>query len=161
MITAFIYAASIVALVLVDQLIKYFVATNMSLGETRSFINGLLQWTYITNEGASWGILGGQTVLLVGLTIAIIIVLTWFFSTEKKPHWLGRLSYILIVSGGIGNLLDRMFNNGRVIDYIDVSPLFSFPIFNLADCFVVCGGILLCVYVIFLQKPEISEKNKA
>lgn len=161
MITAFICAASIVALVLADQLIKFAVVSNMELGETIGFINGFMQWKYVTNEGASWGMFRGQTVLLVCLTVVIIAVLTWFFTVEKDPHWLGYFSYILVVAGGIGNLLDRVFNGGKVVDYIDVSPLFDFPIFNLADCFVVCGGILLCVYVIFLQKPEKKSENKA
>lgn len=163
MITAFICAASIVALVLADQLVKYAVISNMAFGETIDFINGFMQWTYITNEGASWGMFGGQTFLLVAITIIIIAGLTWFFAVEKDVHWLGYFSYILVISGGIGNLLDRVFNGGKVIDYIDITPLFDFPIFNLADCFVVCGGILLCVYVIFLQKNDKKDvsKNKA
>ena len=162
MITA-IYFVAVVILVAVDYFIKLAVSNNMNIGESIPAIKGLLNWTYITNSGASWGILRGKTVFLVVVTVALICAIIYILAARKVKSVLGNISFVLIAAGGIGNLIDRVFNGGKVVDYIDISPIFSFPVFNFADCCVTVGGILFCIYVIFFyenKEKETEEENE-
>ena len=151
-----LYLAAIAVLVAADYFIKLAVVNNMSIGESISVIKGALNWTYITNSGASWGILHGKTIFLVVVTVALIAAIIWLIVTKRVESVLCNIAFVLVGAGGIGNLIDRVFNGGKVIDYIDISPIFNFPIFNFADCCVCVGGVLFCIYVIFFYE----EKNK-
>jgi len=164
MTASIISVAAIVILVAIDYLIKYLVVSNMSMYESITAIEGLLNWTYITNSGASWGILSGKTIFLVIITFALIVFMIYSLVSGKITNMLCRISFILVAAGGIGNLIDRVFNDGKVIDYIDISPLFSFPVFNFADCCVCVGAVLFCVYVIFFyddkKKSQKTEETQ-
>ncbi len=151
------YIAALIILVAADYIIKQVVVNNMSIGESIPAIKGLLNWTYITNSGASWGMLHGKTVFLIVVTVVLIAVLIYLLVTHKVENMLCNIAFVLVGAGGIGNLIDRVFNSGKVVDYIDVSPIFSFPIFNFADCCVTVGGILFCVYVLFFYEKD--KKN--
>lgn len=141
---------TITLLVVLDQYIKHIVVANMELnGDPIGFIDGVLQWRYILNDGASWGMLGGQTALLLSITVVLMVILIGYLIFAKKLHWVGRVSFILVIAGGLGNMIDRIFNDGKVVDYIDVSPLFDFPIFNFADCCVTVGGVMLIIFILF------------
>lgn len=145
----------IALLVAADRYIKHIVVANMELGgEPVGFIDGVLQWRYILNDGASWGMLSGRTGLLLAVTVVLLVILAGYLIFAKKLHWTGRVSFILVIAGGIGNMIDRIFNNGMVVDYIDVTPLFDFPIFNFADCCVTVGGVLLIVYILFFYDKD-------
>lgn len=159
MITA-ICIAVIVLLVAADYLIKWIVVSNMQLGESIPAIKGLLNWTYITNDGASWGILSGKTWFLIAVTTLLIAAIIVYVCSGKMKNKLGLSSLVLVAAGGIGNLIDRVFNNGKVVDYIDVSPLFDFPVFNLADCCVTVGGVLFCIYVLFFYDDKKKDNEK-
>ncbi len=163
--TAVIYTIVIAVLVAADQLTKRVVVNNMSLGQNIPVIDGLLDWTYILNDGASFGMLGGKTTLLLITTgIVMLAVAFGLYSGKFDKHLTGRLSALLILSGGIGNCIDRVFNDGRVVDFIDISPLFEFPKFNFADCCVTVGGVLFCIFVLFFyddKKKETAESVEA
>jgi len=154
--TALIYTVVIALLIAADQITKHIVVANMELGQSIPAIDGLLNWTYILNDGASFGMLGGKTVFLIIVTCAVMGVLAYFLYSGKFEHITGKISGMLILAGGIGNLIDRIFNDGRVVDFIDIDPIFSFPKFNVADCCVTCGGVLFCIFVLFFY----DEKNK-
>ena len=152
MLSVIIPILAIIVLVAIDQVLKAIVVSNMSLYQSVTAIDGLLDWTYTTNTGGGFSILTGQTGLLLVVTAALMILMVVLYARGYIQHWLGKLSFVLIVSGGIGNMIDRIFNDGAVVDFIDVSPIFDFPIFNFADCCVTVGGVLFCVYVLFLHK---------
>lgn len=156
--TALIYTIVVVLLVAADQLTKWLVVSNMELYQTIHAIDGLLDWTYILNDGASFGMMGGKTVFLIIVTCVVMGVLAFFLYSGKIEHITGKIASLLILSGGIGNLIDRIFNDGKVIDFIDIDPIFTFPKFNVADCCVVCGGILFCVYVMSFYEDK-AKKN--
>lgn len=147
--TALIYTIIVAVLVAADQLTKRAVVTHMELNETIPAIDGLLNWTYILNDGASFGMLSGQTTLLLITTGIVMAVLAFYLYSGRMTHITGKASALLILAGGIGNCIDRVFNDGRVIDFIDIDPIFSFPKFNVADCCVTVGGVLFCVFMIF------------
>ena len=156
--------AAIAALAAADQAVKALVKAKLPFQQPVPVIKGLLNWTYTTNTGGGFSILSGRTLFLIIFTVCLMAALAFMYIRGFFSHWLGRLSCVLILAGGIGNLIDRVFNQGRVIDYIDISPLFDFAIFNLADCRVTVGGTLLCVYVLFFHdkhdKEDDSPKEK-
>ena len=152
-------AAVIAVLVAADQAIKALVRAKLPYQEPVTAIRGLLNWTYTTNTGGGFSILSGKTLFLIIFTVLLMAALAAMYVRGFFGHWLGRMSCVLILAGGLGNLIDRVFNGGKVIDYIDISPLFDFAIFNFADCCVTVGGTLLCVYILFLH--EKCDKDKA
>lgn len=146
---SFIIAAIVSALILVaDQITKYIVTVNMSLGESRPFLKGLLDFVYIYNEGGAWGFLSGyQWILLTVTSIVIIIfitVLVKYGMQDKLLFW----SVCLVLSGGLGNMIDRIFRGGKVVDFLHFEFMPDFPVFNVADCSVVIGTGLLIIYFI-------------
>lgn len=148
-------------LVLIDQIIKIVVVNNMELYETIPVIKfgdkEIFNLTYVLNDGAGWSILSGKTIFLIVLTsilmIGIIIYLIKF--AEKKPLLIASLS--CIIGGGIGNLIDRVFRGGKVIDFIE-ARFIDFPIFNFADICVTIGVVLLLIYFIL---TELSARKKS
>ena len=152
--------ALIVSAVLVgiDQLLKAIVTTNMTEFQTIPFIPGLLNWTYIHNEGAAFGILQNQRTLFIVLTVVLIggCIALLFTKTARASKWI-TATLSLIVAGGIGNLIDRIAT-GRVVDYISVS--FFPPIFNFADCCVVVGAGMAAIYFLVLEPRQLKRAAK-
>lgn len=151
-------------LVLADQLIKLWVLGALPGAPSVTLIPGFLQLTYVENRGAAFGIFQGRVGLLSIVTLAVIAAAVWLLVRGKIRHKLAMWSVGLIIAGGLGNLIDRIFRT-FVVDYLDVSPLFRFPVFNFADCCVVVGTILLAVWLLFLEgrdkkappAPEVPE----
>lgn len=137
-------------LIVLDQLLKVWVQTGLSGHASVTVIPGLLQFTYVENRGAAFGIFQGKTVLLSIVTFVVIAALIFAVVKRYFKHNLALWSMGLIIAGGLGNLIDRVFR-GYVIDFLDISPLFSFPVFNFADCCVVVGTILYLVYMLFIE----------
>ena len=150
----------IALLIAADQIIKIWVLQTLAGNPSQPAIPHLLQLTYVENRGAAFGILQGRGGILSVLTLAIIIVLLVLL-IRKKFHKSPLVMWCvaLIIAGGIGNLIDRILR-GFVVDYLDISPLFNFPVFNLADCCVVIGTFLLMFYLFFLEGRQ-TKKNQA
>jgi signal peptidase II len=128
-----------VVVFVVDQGIKSLVEGSMRLGESISLVPGLLDLTYIKNDGGAFGILGGsQPLLLAGSAVAVVVVLLLLLS--GRPTKLATIGGGLILGGAAGNLLDRL-GSGEVTDYVHFSFWY---IFNAADAAIVVGvGLLL------------------
>ena len=161
-------AAQIIAVVLIlvgvglDQLTKYLVVSNMALHESIDIIPGVFRFTYIQNDGAAFGSLdNARWVFMVLSTVAIIGILVYMF--WKKPQNKLMLSaLILIVSGGIGNMIDRIAL-GYVIDFLDFCafPKIWMWVFNVADSFVCIGaGLLILWLVLDMIRDYKTEKAK-
>lgn len=131
-----------------DQLTKSYIATNFTLTESVPFIEGLIDITYIHNQGGAWGIMDGHTWLLLSLTLLIMIVCIAMVVKNGFKSKLLFFSVCLVISGGIGNMIDRIFRSGTVIDFIHLHFMPDFPVFNIADCAVCIGAILLFLYFI-------------
>ena len=132
-----------------DQLTKYYIISNYTLHQSSDFIKGLIDIVYIHNEGAAWGMLSGKTWLLVCFTLVAIVFCGYFFIKYGKNCYLLLWGLVLVLSGGIGNLIDRVFRGGKVIDFLHFEFWSDFPVFNVADCSIVIGvGILLLYFVI-------------
>lgn len=152
MIVYFIIAAILIGL---DQYTKWLTVVNIPYkGQGPVIIDKVLSLTYHQNTGAGWSMLEDYPILLIILTIAILIVLTVYVIKTKPQSKLFRWSVSLIYAGAISNLADRIFR-GFVVDMIQ-TDFIEFPIFNVADCCVVIGSALLCLYIFMVP----DEKNK-
>lgn len=159
--TLIIAFTAIAVLTGADQLIKYWVVENLQGQPSRDFIKvgktKILNLTYLENDGAVFGSFSGMRWVLLGVTSVLIIFCVYYLIKHKKEI-LTVISTTLIISGGLGNIIDRLFRGGLVVDYLDVQ-LFDFAIFNFADCCVVVGVVLLLIQILFFDKNG-SKKDK-
>ena len=156
---SYILAVIVGALVLVaDQYTKMLVAANLELGVSSEFIKGILDLTYIHNTGGAWGMLSGYTWLLVSVTLVIMLVCIALLMRYGVKNKLIFWSLILVLSGGIGNMIDRIFRDGEVIDFLHFAFWRDFPVFNIADIAIVIGACLLIFY--FAMGMIKDEKQK-
>lgn len=131
----------IILIILVDQI------TKMVFTQDRTIIEGVLNFTYTENYGGAFGIFGSSTMSIIILNIILLYMIIRFMILQRERMDKKMIiSLTLIVSGGVSNLLDRIFR-GFVVDFIDINPIFSFPMFNIADIVLVIGWILLIITV--------------
>ncbi len=134
---------------IIDQLSKLWVVNNFIPGESRVVLNKVLWLTYVQNQGAAFGILQGHSWLFFICAILVIVILVAINSKKHLPATM-QLIFGLIMAGAIGNLLDRLRLN-YVVDFFDLG---WWPVFNVADMAIVCGGILLVLKLLWDEKGE-------
>jgi len=141
-----------------DQLTKQLITRTMEIGESDPIINNFLYITYHRNSGAAWGILQGQMLLFyVVTTVAVIGILIWLYKLNMKKNRVLAIALALILGGALGNFIDRVMYQA-VIDFIQtVWWGYHFPIFNLADIALVCGGILMLLDVLILDRNRSKD----
>lgn len=145
-----------VLLIVIDQLLKLYFLNNQLLYNGYVIIDKFFYLTYLENRGAAFGIFQDGRWFFIITTIIASGVMVWYFI--KNNNFLLRVSLMLIVSGGIGNLIDRVFR-GFVVDFLDFYPFgYDFPIFNFADICVTVGVFLFVIYIIFVYK-ELDDEN--
>lgn len=147
----------VVLLTALDQLVKYLVKANIPLGTQEEFIPHVLGLTHIHNTGAAFSMLSGARWFFVVLTVVFVIFALWVLYAKKITHPMGRWTLVLIIAGAVGNLIDRALY-GYVVDMFEVLFM-HFAIFNVADIFVVVGGILFCIYYGFLHDKWVSREK--
>jgi len=145
-------------LVVIDQLIKIIMEVWLKPVSHCGVVNGFFGFTYLQNRGAAFGVMQNGTVVLSIITAVVIAVGLYFLLSKRIKSKVEYVSIGLIISGGLGNLIDRIFR-GYVVDFIDVEFM-NFPIFNFADCLVTVGAGILIVYLIYTLINE-SKKEKA
>ena len=129
-----------------DQFIKYISITNLKPISSVEIIKNILSFTYVENRGAAFGILQNARWVFIVATIIIIAILIAYYLMQKEKSKLYMFSACLLISGGIANLIDRIFR-GYVVDMIEITFI-DYPVFNFADCCVVIGAVLLCIYIL-------------
>jgi signal peptidase II len=149
----------VVASIIADQLTKLWAVEVLKNGGSIKIIGDFLRFTYAENRGAAFSILQGQRLFFVITTITMLIVLAYIYFKTKNISKLSKISIAMIAGGAIGNFIDRV-RFGYVVDFIDVrfGSIYNFPIFNIADSFVVCGTILMIILILF-NKFEKSDFN--
>lgn len=149
-----------VAILALDLITKYVICGMFAENEGITAIPYLFNIIVVHNEGAAWGILSGNQIGLIILSVLLFAFLIWYFVKEKKKSWLLVVSMAFIYGGCVGNLFDRIVF-GYVRDFIQFAFWQSFPIFNFADVFLTVGVILFAIYlIIFLVKKEKSEDTE-
>lgn len=147
--------AAIIAIVAViaDQVTKYIVVQNMpNEHDAIPFINGFMRFERIHNEGGGWSILNGggwERITLLGISLFAMALVIYVMVQFNKRHLLLDISLAMVLGGAVGNMIDR-FRLKYVVDFL-YTEFIDFPTFNIADCFITVGAILLLVYVIFFD----------
>ena len=151
-----LFAAGIVA---VDQWVKYLVVQNIALFGHVDAIPGLFHLTYVQNTGAAFSSFEGMRWLFVGLFAALTVAIVWEYFKKPMPFTkFERWCIAAIYGGGLGNMIDRV-RLGYVVDMIETTFI-EFPVFNVADCFITCGCILLMAHLILWNKEFWKDEKK-
>ncbi len=148
----------ILLLTAIDQLTKWYFFINQIQFEKFQVIKDFFYLTYLENRGAAFGILQNFRWAFIVLTIIAVGFMIWYFIKNKNT--LLRISMTLLISGAIGNFIDRL-SRGFVVDFLDFYPFgYDFPVFNVADIWVCIGVALLVYYVIFIyEEPKKASKE--
>ena len=148
----------IILLVFFDYLTKYIVLNRFSVNESIIIIKNFLKFTYIKNTGAAFGLLSGNIIVLILITVVLLFYLLKEFKNSKNK--LNITAYTLIISGAIGNLIDRIFRK-YVVDFISFT-LFGhdMAIFNVADTYITIGVILLLYNILREDLHERSDSKR-
>ena len=151
-----------IAMIVVDQVTKIIAFHHLKPVGSIEIIQSVFSLTFVENRGAAFGILQGARWFFVIMTVLVVIGLIMYYiklPREGKVYTWLRVSLVMILAGAIGNFIDR-FRQGYVIDFFHATFI-DFPVFNIADIYLVCGTILLSILTIFFVKDEKNEKEIA
>ena len=153
-----VYILVIIAFI-IDQLSKSIISTYLKLNESIKIIKDFFYIRYINNYGASWGILkNSRTLLIIFSIIAILILLRYMYSFKNTK--LNICGFGLLLGGILGNLSDRLIH-GYVKDFLDFIIFnYDYPVFNLADIFIVIGVIILIISILCGSDSDGSKSRK-
>ena len=146
-----IYELIIAILIGLDQLSKYWALNYLQDIGSIPVIQNVFHLTYVENRGAAFGMFQNNQMIFVVVAIVASIFGLYYLHT-KKMHSIGKVGIMLIISGAIGNLIDRV-RLGFVVDYFDFRIIWEY-VFNVADVFVVVGTAMLCIYILFFEGKE-------
>ncbi|MCI7222233.1 MAG: signal peptidase II [Firmicutes bacterium] len=137
-----------IIIIILDQFSKYFIQTNTLWQNHIEIIPNFFYITYAKNTGMGFSLLSGHTILLAIVSMIVILVIFYYYVKCDKKDVLSLVTYSLLIAGAIGNLIDRLYL-GYVRDFLDFYIFgYDFPIFNIADCAVTIGAILLVLVFI-------------
>lgn len=151
--------AFLILLIAIDQFTKYLaVLYLMPIGEY-VLIEGVFSLLYLENAGMAFGLLQGGRWIFVVVTVFALGFMAFYYITmpHSRYHTVLRAFLLMLAGGGIGNFIDRLLN-GFVVDFLYFS-LIDFPVFNVADIFIVVGTIGIGIMVIFIKEPQVSQNR--
>lgn len=155
----FLYCLFAAVIVVADQVTKFITVANIPLFSHMDFIPGFLGFTYVRNTGAAFSALEGMQWLFVLIFLLLTAALAYEYFKKPLPFTpFERWCIAAIYGGGMGNMLDRV-RLGYVVDMIK-TEFMDFPVFNVADCFITCGCILMMISLIFFNKAFWKEETK-
>lgn len=141
---------SIAVLVALDQASKWWAVQVLRPVGTLPLLPGIVRFYYTLNDGAAFSIFAGRQALLIAVTSAALAVMLWLLLAKKTSNAWTKWGMTLIVAGGLGNLIDRVLN-GLVVDFFDLQFM-RYAVFNVADCFVTVGCVLLFIGILFAER---------
>ena len=131
--------------IIIDQVSKIIVVNNLTNNKSIEVIKSFFYLTYTNNKGAAFSILTGRRILLILVAFIVIGVLIYYVRKNKIEGKVNKIALSLVIGGSIGNLIDRILR-GAVVDFLDFKIFgYNYPIFNLADTFIVLGVFLLLI----------------
>ena len=149
------YELVIILLIGIDQLIKNWALNVLRYKGAISVIENVFNLTYVENRGAAFGLFQNNQIIFIVVALIASIVGLYALHSKKIKSKICKTSIMLIIARALGNLIDRI-RLDFVVDYFDFVFIWNY-VFNLADCFIVVGTILLCLYV--LIKSDKTEKE--
>ena len=155
-----LYVMLTILLIVIDQVVKFLVRANIPLGNSVPFLPHVLELTYVQNTGAAFSLLAEHTWSLTLIAVLVVIVMVIALWKKVLTHPLGVVPAVLVLSGGLGNLIDRIAF-GYVTDMFR-TLFMNFAVFNVADICITVGAVWLAVYVLFgYEKLEKKSKKEA
>ncbi len=148
-------------LLAVDQITKYLAVTYLQPVNTVPFIPGIMELRFVLNDGAAFSLFSGNRWFLIGFTSLALLIIFLYFIIKKPQSKIEIFCILLILAGGVGNLIDRILH-GVVVDFF-ATTFINFAVFNVADCFVVIGSIVMMIYVIAdeIKNNKLNKSKKA
>ena len=149
----------VIVILALDQISKYLIQLYLSpVGSSMPVINGFLQLTNVHNTGAAWGMLEGFRWLFIPMTLVVAAALVnCIIRFHKKLTLFSRITLALLFAGAVGNFIDRAMLS-YVRDFLDITPWFSFPVFNVADSALSVGCVFLVIDALFLKEKSLFER---
>ena len=145
---------------ILDQLAKIIIVNLFSVHRGITIIPGFFTLMYVQNTGAAWSILDGNRLFLIITSILALIVIYLFFIKKQELKKIEHVIYGILIGGILGNLFDRIFR-GFVVDYLSFNIFgYPFPIFNLADIFIVCSVFLILILTLRGVKQDDSTSER-
>ena len=141
--------------VILDQLTKAIVVSQMALYEEVPFLPGLIRFYHTRNTGAAFSMFSDNRWVFMVFSVIAMIIMTYLLVKFHGRHWLLSVSLAAVLGGGIGNMIDRVLS-GYVVDFLDFQFM-KFAVFNVADIFVTCGSVALAVYILFIE-PKVEKR---
>ncbi len=142
-------------LIAIDQIVKHLTVIYLKPIGSTDIMQGIFSLTYVENRGAAFGMMQGARVFFIVITVAVLIGIAIYYvklpryiAAPKVQRW-SRVALVLIMAGALGNFIDR-FLNGFVVDMFEATFI-HFPVFNMADMYVVVGTILFATLVLFID----------
>ena len=137
----------IILFFIIDLVSKLIVSNLMDVYDSIEIIKGFFNITYVRNRGAAFSIFSGEILGIIIVSLIIICFIVYYILKSNPKSKLEKIGYSMILGGAIGNLFDRVLY-GYVIDFLDFYIFnYDYPIFNLADCFIFLGVLLLIIYM--------------
>lgn len=158
MIVSFLSVVVAALLVAIDQWIKYWASTVLQPMGALTLIPGVVELRYFLNDGMAFSMLAGKQKLLILMTSVMLICVLILLLVRKMGPW-ERISWTLILGGGIGNLIDRVLN-GVVVDYVNFLFM-NFAVFNFADICITTGVVMLVLWVLYDSYKKDKEEKAA
>lgn len=158
MIVSFLSVVGAVLLVVADQLIKQWANAVLQPVGAITLLPGIVELRYYLNDGMAFSMLAGKQTLLIAMTSIMLVCVLALLLLRKMNPW-ERVSWMLILGGGVGNLIDRVLN-GEVVDYINVLFM-NFAVFNFADICITTGVIMLMLWVVYDSIKKDKEEKAA
>ena len=152
------YAILLAGAIGLDQLLKWWVTSHLEVGQSAPLLPGVVQLTRLHNTGAAWSSFSGKTGLLAAVTVVLLAAVVYLVAKKIVRHPLGICACCLILSGGIGNIIDRL-RLGYVVDMLHFQFWPSYPTFNVADVCIVSGAILGAIYYVLLYEKHDRRKT--
>ena len=150
---------TVLGITALDQLTKALVVQHIPLHTSVPVLEGVFHLTYTRNTGAAFSMFEGMQWLFALIFLLFTALVVWDMVKKVMPFTkLERWLIVLVYAGGLGNMIDRI-RMGYVVDMIEVEFM-HFPVFNVADCFITCGCILLLLHLIFFNKDFWKDEKK-
>lgn len=161
-----LYGIVTLLILILDQGVKLLTTRNLEIGEVMEFIPGVIQFRYVQNFGAAFGLFSDLDFrwIIVAITAVFAIAVILALRNDWIHGQFGRWTAVMILGGALGNIIDRIIHDGGfVVDTFEFAfKIFgnTFPVFNVADIFVTVGGVLFCLYIIFHKEPELISEGR-
>jgi len=143
-------------IIVIDQITKYFIVSNLTVFQSIPIIENIFHITYIRNKGMAFGMMQNQRLFFIIVTTIVLSgIFVYYFKNKSSVTGIFKYSLFMVAAGAIGNLIDRI-RLSYVIDFFDFR---MWPVFNIADMAIVCGTIMLCYYIFFIE-PKLNKEKE-